>query len=343
MPNSPGPISSFPPRKFPIKRLIAVGVTLLLLGILFYKVDRQALLRNLSQTDPVYFLLALLMFVPQLLVQAWRWQRMVGVFAPISLRESVSLILASNTMNLALPAKMGDLTKGYFLTRTGTLDLKRAMNIVIFEKMLDVACLALVMITGVAMLFSRGEATGVLARQAIFAAALGAVAVAGVAILYFVPTRYIPGWNALLTALAARPKLAKIHSLLQASHETISLLQSRGANRPLICAYSIAIWMFHMIQIYLFFLCLTPAMNQPAPLAQFISLVPLAIFIGLIPLTVAGFGARDMAIIRFFPLQGEAAMLGVSLYINLRYILPAIAGMPFLNRYLTMAKPADQQ
>jgi hypothetical protein len=36
-------------------------------------------------------------------------------------------------------------------------------------------------------------------------------------------------------------------------------------------------------------------------------------------------------------------MLGVALYVNLRYILPAIAGIPYLNRYVTYAKEAREQ
>jgi hypothetical protein len=55
---------------------------------------------------------------------------MVSVVTPLALRESVSLILASLTMNLVLPSKMGDLTKAIFLKRTGTLDLKRSANLV---------------------------------------------------------------------------------------------------------------------------------------------------------------------------------------------------------------------
>jgi len=36
-------------------------------------------------------------------------------------------------------------------------------------------------------------------------------------------------------------------------------------------------------------------------------------------------------------------MLGVAMYINIRYILPAIAGIPFLNRYLTLARQLRKQ
>ncbi|MCX7964099.1 MAG: flippase-like domain-containing protein [Candidatus Sumerlaea chitinivorans] len=318
-----------------MKRAISLALTVAILALLFWKVDRAALLANLRATRWTWFSLAIFMFVPQIWAIAWRWRRMVGVFTPISWGEAVGLILASNTMNLILPSKLGDLTKGYFLARTGALDLKRAMNVVVFEKMLDVATLALVMLGGVSVLFASGAAMPVQRGAAVVAGLAGLAAVSAVAILYFIPPSALPGFHRLLTWLNARPRFRKIHSLLEASHETISLLQSRGARRGLICALSLLIWFFHLVQIYFFFLSLNA---QPLPVFQFATLVPLAIFIGLVPLTVAGFGTRDGALISFFPQFPPSLMLGVALYVNLRYIVPAIAGLPYLNRYLTAAR-----
>jgi glycosyltransferase 2 family protein len=64
-------------------------------------------------------------------------------------------------------------------------------------------------------------------------------------------------------------------------------------------------------------------------------MVPLAIFIGLVPVSIAGFGTRDAALVTLLPNLPASLVLAVSLYINLRYILPAVAGIPFLARYAT--------
>jgi hypothetical protein len=323
-----------------VKRAVALAITVAILALIFAKVDRAALAENIRATRWDFFALAIFMFVPQVWAIAWRWRRLVGVFVPISWRESIALILASNTMNLVLPSKLGDLSKGVFLKHTGTLDLKRAMNVVVFEKMLDVATLALIMLAGVAALFARGGAMPLQLGAAAFAGVAGAAAVAAVAVLYFVPPDALPGLRQLIAFLGSRPKLRKFEELFRASHETISLLQSRGARRGMICALSALIWGFHLAQIYLFFLSMNAA---PLPFFQFATLVPLAIIIGLLPLTVAGFGTRDGALIAFFPQFPASMMLGVALYVNLRYILPAIAGIPYLNRYVTYAKEAREQ
>src|SRR5690606_18702686 len=70
----------------------------------------------------------------------------------LPLSESVRLVLAGASMNLLLPGKMGDLTKGWFLARAGHVSTRLGMGVVIFEKMLDVATLAAFMLAGVAML-----------------------------------------------------------------------------------------------------------------------------------------------------------------------------------------------
>ncbi|MCX7624819.1 MAG: flippase-like domain-containing protein [Candidatus Sumerlaeaceae bacterium] len=318
-----------------MKRFISFCISGGLLALLFYKVDRVQLLGYLRSTHFGWFALALFMFVPQIWLIAWRWRRLVSLFTHVSWREAVQQILASNTMNLILPSKLGDLSKGVFLHRMGRLDLSRAMNIVIFEKMLDVGTLAGVMLIGVCLLLMRGTESQMLRHVAVLGGAMGLLAVAAVALLYFVRLEDLPPFAKFMAWLAARPKLVKVERFFRAAHETIVLLQSRGARRGVICSLSVAIWFAHLIQIYFFFLSLGA---RPLPPFQFVTMVPLAIFIGLLPLTIAGFGTRDGALIALFPQFDSSLMLGVALYVNLRYILPAIAGMLFLNRYLIYAR-----
>lgn len=322
-----------------MKRLISFIISIGLLALLFYRVDRVQLLAYLKGTHWGWFALALFMFVPQIGLIAWRWRRLVGLFAQVSWGEAIQQILASNTMNLILPSKLGDLAKGVFLHRMGRLDLGRAMNVVIFEKLLDVATLAAFMLAGVSALFIRGDLSGLLRHAAVMAALLGVLAVGGVAALYFMPAEKVPVLNRLIAWLATKPRLGRIERFFRASHETIALLQSRGARRDIICALSVAIWVAHLVQIYFFFLALGA---RPLPLFQFATMVPLAIFIGLIPLTIAGFGTRDNALVALFPQFSPSLMVGVALYVNLRYILPAIAGLPYLGRYLVYAREYAQ-
>jgi glycosyltransferase 2 family protein len=321
-----------------LKRVVAALVTVALLAVLLLVVDIDVLARTFRSTRWLWFALAMLMFVPQVLVIAMRWRHLVSVLAPISLRESVSLILASQTMNLVLPSKMGDLTKALFLKRTGTLDLKSSTNIVIFEKMLDVGVLAGVMVVGVAILLARHALPPAQAGGAIVAGILGVAAMALVLTAYFVPPELVPGFTALRQRLARSPKLAKLGAFLGTSRDVVALLQSRGGGRGIVLATSLLIWLLHLVQIWFFF----RSVGVDPPLSQFSSMVPLAIFIGIVPVTIGGFGTRDVALVYLFSQFPREAMFAAALYVDLRYILPSIAGVPFLNRYILYTKAPDR-
>jgi uncharacterized membrane protein YbhN (UPF0104 family) len=68
----------------------------------------------------------------------------------------------------------------------------------------------------------------------------------------------------------------------------------------------------------------------------------LGILAGLLPLTMAGIGSRDAVIIHFYSAYmspGAAAVLGV--LATLRYVIPAIAGLPFIGNYLSLRGRRD--
>jgi uncharacterized membrane protein YbhN (UPF0104 family) len=75
------------------------------------------------------------------------------------------------------------------------------------------------------------------------------------------------------------------------------------------------------------------------PFVANLALAPLAILAGLLPLTLAGVGTRDAAILvlyRSVLTAPQAAAVG--LLCTSRYVLPALGGVPFLNRYLSLVR-----
>lgn len=321
-----------------MKRLVSLAISVFLIALLVRHVDRAALLANLASTRWGIFAAALVLFVPQTVVIAWRWKLLVAPFTGLPLADSVRMVLAGATMNLVLPGKMGDLTKGWFLARSGSVSTALGLGVVVFEKMLDVAALAVFMLSGVALivLFNR-EQMPIALPSLVIAGGLAVAAIGAVALLYFVPLDKLPGVRALGAAAERNPRLAKLAAVLTRSHATMTALRERGARRGTIIGMSLLIWLLHLAQIYLFFLSL----NLHPPAGQFFSMVPLAIFIGLLPISIAGFGTRDAALVALLPGMASSGVLAAALYINLRYIIPALAGIPFLARYATRKQPAE--
>ena len=95
-----------------------------------------------------------------------------------------------------------------------------------------------------------------------------------------------------------------------------------------IAANSLFIWFLHLVQIWMF----TIALNQHVPFLANLPLSPLAILAGLLPLTFAGVGTRDAALVFFYaPYMSAAAGAALGVLCTLRYVLPALLGLPFLG------------
>ncbi len=317
-----------------MKRIVALAITVALVGIILFSVDRAQLARTLLATNLAWFGVALLFFIPQILAISHRWRLMVSNLTPVSLGECVRLVLASQSMNLVLPAKMGDLSKAYFLKRTGALDLARGAQVVVMEKMLDVAALCVWMLLGLWVALARRTAVGfgpALYPLAAACAGVGFAAIAVVAVAYFIPPERFPLYGRTLAFLARRPRLAKIHRFLSASPQVMALLRRGKAGPATIIAWSLVIWLLHLAQIWVFFISL----HAIVPAEAMVAFVPLAIFIGLLPFSIAGIGTRDAAVILLFSAWHPASvMAGVGFFLTLRYIIPASAGLPFLHRYM---------
>jgi uncharacterized protein (TIRG00374 family) len=103
---------------------------------------------------------------------------------------------------------------------------------------------------------------------------------------------------------------------------------------------SVFIWFLHLLQIWLFILTL----NAWTPFVTNLALSPLALLAGLLPLTFAGVGTRDTALMLFYqPFFSTQTAAALGVLCTSRYVLPAIAGLPFLRQYLAIVKRLRQR
>ena len=70
------------------------------------------------------------------------------------------------------------------------------------------------------------------------------------------------------------------------------------------------------------------------PFIANLALAPLVILAGLLPFTLAGVGTRDAAIIVLYaPYMPPAVAAGLGILCTMRYVIPAIMGIPFIGAY----------
>jgi len=303
-----------------MKQIIALAVSILIMAAIFSRIDLAAFKQNVSEMNPWLLTSAVLFFIPQIAVTAFRWKEMVRKRIDISLWESVKLILAGNALNILLPSRVGDLSKAYFLKREGKLDIKRGMNIVFFEKYIDLASLGVVIVAGIFW-------TTTWDQPSYLGLFFALITIGMFPILYFLR---LDRW--LENPFFEKHRfLGKIKHFLLDSQEYLQEIKNDTKQLSFILALSVFLWFLHILQFYVIFL----SFHSQVSLSQVFRLVPLAILVGLIPLTLAGVGTRDSALIYFFtPYEAAARVVGVGLFASLRYFVPGILGLPFLNQYI---------
>ena len=303
-----------------MKKAIGLLVSLALLAIIWWQVDFASIAAATRAANPWWLAAGLATVIPLTLVTALRFA--VLSRTRLGLWASTRLILSASTLNLVLPSKMGDLAKGLVLTGRYGFDAKLAVALVVMERALDMAAL---LFWGVlAMLWvGRDEPLMLLAA----AGTAGLLAMLVVLLSPWPLAGRIIAWLGRVVPGGAGRWLAGFAGEWQGA---VAWFWGDRARVLGVTMVSLGIWGGHLAQFWLFAQALAPV-----PFLDNMAFATLAILAGLLPFTMAGIGTRDAAILflyREFLSPGQAAVLGV--LATLRYLLPAIAGLPFMGDYL---------
>lgn len=303
-----------------MRKLISLAVSLGLLIVIWWSVDVNRVIEVFRQSDRLWLAASLLAVVPLTLATALRFAMLSR--SPIPFGSSLRLILSASTLNAILPSKMGDIAKSWVLARKYGFPAGRAVSLVVFEKMMDMAALLL---WGMFALFWTAGTDWLLW--------LFAAGVAGLFLLLALMMAPLPLARLPLLWLIGRmpPRLsARLGDFMHEWAAMTDWFWSRRARAVSTILFSVAIWAGHLCQFWLF----TKAVRAAVPLIDNLAFATLSILAGLLPFTMAGIGSRDAAIIHLY--QGwlsPAAGAAVGVLATSRYLLPAIAGAPFMRDY----------
>lgn len=311
------------------RKIVSILVSAAIVALLWWRIDVREIARVLQDVDAAWLAIALAVFIPILLGTAWRLYFLVRRrTADIRYRDALSLTLAAGVMNLVLPSKMGDIAKGVFLKKHGEMGGSAAFSLVVLEKANDVLALLLWCVVG--LVFHAGPGPGWDWLAAMLAASL-----AGAYLLVF--SRRFAAWcfetaGRVLPATLQAP-LESLGGAWMDMHEYVDT-----ATRVRLLLVSTMLWLVHLLQIWLFILALHV---DNVGFVPSLGLTALALFFGLLPFTFMGVGTRDAALIflyaPYFPAATGAALGALTL---IRYILPALLGIPVFSRYLTAVRRA---
>lgn len=300
------------------KRLLLLGFTMLVLFLLWWRTGWVELWSVCRQLDATWFMAALAMFVPQILLSGARWSWIVSTYQPLGFWQATEFVLAGNALNMILPSKLGDVVKGAFLRPDlPGGDPTTGLTLGLFEKGLDTAGLTIWMLAAT-VVAPPTEPLGWL---------LAACGVGGIIILVGLLSRPVAGR---LASHAHRIGTAsRLLGIVGRAAAAILYLRNRPRVLAKVVAATLVLWLLHLIQFSLVAL----ATSATADTALLWSRVPMTILIGLLPVTFLGIGTRDAAMLYFLgPITGNGVALALGVFAMIRYLVVAAAGLPFIVR-----------
>ncbi|MBK4728283.1 flippase-like domain-containing protein [Oxynema sp. CENA135] len=310
-----------------MKRLISIAVSLIILTIIYTKIDFLGLIRVFENSDRAWTIASFAMLIPLVLITSWRLQELTPSGVRLRFAEANRLILAASVLNMVLPSKMGDLAKAYFMRDRGHLSGSLALSLVVFEKACDLLSLLLWCIFGLCLYPDKNFLFWVMTVAVSSSFIFG--------ILLLSSRKFAHLFFNLAGRIAPKKIRVKLDKMRFSWGEMHEYFWSDRRQLAKICLTSIFLWFCHLLQIWFFIL----ALKAWTPFLANLALSPLAILAGLMPLTFAGVGTRDAALILFYqPYFNEATGAALGLLCTSRYFIPAIAGLPFLSQYLATVR-----
>lgn len=336
-----------------MKRLISILVSLFILVVIYWRIDFQGLIQAFRTCNGLWMAVSLGMVIPITMITSWRLQQLMPKIrrgrgdggdrgnkrftaspsspasssSPLTFAEANRLILVASTLNMVLPSKMGDIAKAYFMRERGHLSGSLSLSLVIFEKACDMLSLLLWCAFGLLLYPQKDWLFWVMTLSVVGGLVIGGLLLGS---RQFAQLFFFAGQT-----IAPKKIKAKLATMQTAWREMHDYFWGDRRQFLLIAGTSIFIWFLHLLQIWFFIL----ALNAWAPFLANLALSPLAILAGLLPLTFAGVGTRDAALILFYqPYFNAATAAALGVLCTSRYLIPAIAGLPFLNQYLSTVK-----
>jgi uncharacterized membrane protein YbhN (UPF0104 family) len=296
-----------------------IAVSIILLTILFSKIDVGQLWQGVRSASFVWLAVALALYSVNILASVWRWHLLLhaqSVF--IQRRRLLSSFLVANFFNNFLPSNVGG-------------DVVRISDSARYTKSKTIATLVVLMDRGL----------GVLALVLV-------AAIAATAAVSLHPVAAVPVWPMWLwvgffggaavsaPALLAPGGFGRLLRPLMVFHpewvggriENLTNVLARFRDRPRALAACFAAALFVQATMVVFYFLVAYALHLNVPLSDLGVIVPISFVVQLLPVSLNGFGVREATFSLYFQRIGQpiAAALLVSLVGQALIMLFSVSG-----------------
>ncbi len=262
-----------------------LAATLIALTIWLGKIDLGQVWGYVQQADPWFYLLGFLGFYITFPLRAWRWRLLLQNASaeedapPPRLPDLTEIIFLSWFANCLIPAKLGDLYRGYLLKQTSGASFSRTIGTIFAERVLDMVFLFLLMLAAGLATFGPHIPSGATAAMVYGVGVTLSVVAIGVllGLRFFGPAlrRLLP---------------TRFHGIYDRFLEG-TLLSFRRRHLPLLLGQTALVWVLESLRFYCVLLAFPEAIPLGLPVVVFIALA--SSLLTTLPISPAGLGAVE--------------------------------------------------
>ena len=306
-------------------------VSLVLLGVLFSRVDVGRLWAVAREASPAWLAAAVGLYVVMIVVSAWRWGLLLKAqHVPIGTRALSVSFLVATFFNNFLPSNIGGDVVRIADTAPAAGSKTIATTIVLIDRGIGLLALVLIAAIGATAAARFGRESGGLTAGILWAGFGAGALVAAPAVL--MPE----GFMRLLQPLRVihrewvDERLGRMEAALARFRETPAALGGCFAGAIVVQAVIVA-----------FYAAIASSMSMPIGLADLAVVVPISLIVQMLPISVNGFGVREATFAFYFTRLGlplESALLVSFTGAALILIVSLAGGVAYLIR-LRDARP----
>ena len=303
--------------------LLKVGLSALILYVLFSRVDLLSFWETVSSVSPQVVALGVLAFFLTQCVTTVRWSILLGCDVEVPYRNIFSIYFVGMFFNNFLPTLVGgDLVKGYYLyKKTGRGDVSFAS--VLMDRYTGFT--ALITITTVALVIGYGSLSAIGGEGLVWAFVVFIGAFVGGSLFMWVNTLH--GW---LVGLFLKIHFFSLNKKIDTFYKVLMGYKNHGPR--LFKAYLLSF----LVQggVILGYIIVGSGMGMEVHPGYYFLFIPLATAVSMAPISLSGLGVREGAFVFLFTKAGATVeqALGLSLlWFAIMVFVSLIGGVEYLR------------
>lgn len=311
-----------------------IFISLLLLGLLFTRVNIDELANHIQNMNPLFFMLAVVLFICYLCIWALRWQILIndtGLDVPYI--NTLRTLLTGLTVSLFLPSAVGaDVGRAYDMARDRVEKVK-ILSTVMMDRLLG-----LIAIIGMAII-AIGIAGYKYLTTDIFLAVVGVGLALIIGWIFFFNILFMRKFRSIIDSI---PIVNQFTEKIRDIYFSLYYLQLNRKLFTKAVVISILTVSLEIISV----ISLSYALGDKIELVFFFLFMPIVWVILIIPIAIGGLGLREAVFAFFFTQVGMTTTHAVTLsllYYSLYAVTGVISGMLLIINNLCRKNKTSKQ